>query len=236
MLHLIPLVRRAPVLAASTMVLGSVTFLLSLLRAGWLAVLGGLVTYFILSQYRGTLAKVLLASILAIGIGTVILQNIPGFEKPMTVLQQRFESLGDVDHDYSAIDREKQIQEGSENARAHPIGYGLGVFGTSTSINSYDGTNALIDNGFLARLIELGWAGFAGYLAPFIIAAALCFMGFLATFTPGITHQAQTDHLALAASCLVALMLLNIFGDFDRGITSFIGWMSLFFFVSLSAS
>jgi len=234
MLHLIPLIRRAPILAYSTMLLGSITFLLSLLRAGWVAVIGGLFVYFIFSERRFALAKMLAISIAVLAIGTLVLQNTPGFEKPVEVLSQRFASLGDVDHDYSAIDRENQIQEGAENAHANPIGYGLGVFGTVTAINSYDGMNALIDNGFLARLIELGLVGFAGYLAPFIGAAALCFLHFLDSWKPGNTTLSKTDHLALAAGSITALMLLNIFGDFDRGVTSFVGWMAIFFFVSLS--
>lgn len=235
MLHLLPLARRAPILAGSTLILGAVTFLLTMLRAGWVAVLGGLAVYFIFSEKRVTLTKALLTAIIALGIATIILQNTPGFDKPIATLGQRLNTLGDVEHDYSAIDRENQIRVGLEMAEKNPIGYGLGIFGMATSLNSYDGTNQLIDHGYLARLLELGWPGFAAYFLPFLAAAALCCMTLLDSFQPRKMESPKTDHLALAAGSLTSLMLLNCFGDFDRGVTSFIGWTAIFFFAAFQS-
>jgi putative inorganic carbon (HCO3(-)) transporter len=235
MLYLIPLARRAPILAYSTLILSAVTFLLSMLRAGWVASLGGLVVYFIFSEQRITLIKTLVFAVAALGVTTIVLQNTPGFDKPIATLGQRLNTLGDVEHDVSAIDRENQIRIGGDMTQQNPIGYGLGIFGMAASINSYDGTNALIDHGYLARILELGWPGFAGYLAPFFGAAALCCMSLLESFQRVRRPSLRTDHLALAAGSLASMLILNGFGDFDRGITAFIGWAAIFFFVSLSA-
>jgi hypothetical protein len=233
MLHLLPLARRAPILAGSTLILGSITLLLSMLRAGWVAALGGLAVYLIFSEQRMTLMKALLTVIVALVVSTTLLQNAPGFAKPMATLGQRLDTLGDVEHDHSAIDRENQMRVGLAMAAQNPIGYGLGIFGMATSLNSYDGTNQLIDHGFLARLLELGLPGFAGYMAPFLAGAGLCFMTLLDSFQPRKTESRYTDHLALAAATLTSLMLLNCFGDFDRGVTSYIGWTAIFFFAAL---
>jgi putative inorganic carbon (HCO3(-)) transporter len=207
--------------------LGS-ALLLTLVREAWVALVIGVVIYLFVSPRRfRTLPFLALYGLLL----TFLIAALPallGASQDDDLITSRIATFGDVGHDDSALTRSAEIQDSIAQGRANPIGRGLGQIGASSvlSTNSASGGNVL-DSGYLARLLELGWLGFAGYL--FVVGGS--FIALLARLfrTKGSAVIPADGKVLVATAAAICAMLLwsDAASDAHLGLDGLLFWIAL---------
>lgn len=201
--------------------------LLTLTRTAWVGLVVGIVAYLATSPRR--LATLPLLGIYA-ALMIVVAVTLPAFlgsDRNADVITSRLSTFGDVGHDVSALDRETEIQDALERGLSNPIGTGLGVLGSASKLdaNAQAVTGNVLDSGYLARLIELGWLGAAGYVVV-VIGAPLA-------LTYGLFRKKSTAGFdaRVAGAVAIALCAVLIWGDLGDdahlGIDGFFFWVAL---------
>ncbi len=151
-----------PFLAA----LGS-ALMLTLVREAWVGLIIGMVVYLVMSPRR-------MSAIPALGLFavllTVLVTALPallGSGPGGDFITTRITTLGDVGHDDSALERQEEIRDATEQGFENPLGSGLGNIGASSKLgNATTASNGtVLDSGYLSRFDELGWLGMLGYLS-----------------------------------------------------------------------
>jgi hypothetical protein len=139
------------------------------------------------------------------------------------VITSRISTLGDVSHDDSALARSGEIQDSIQAGLANPLGGGLGNVGSSSALSanpsSASGNN--LDSGYLARLLELGWLGFAGYL--FVV------IGSAVAIAAGMARSEQPEWKAVAVAICAALIWSDAAGDVHLGLAGLFFWIAVGF-------
>jgi hypothetical protein len=208
-------------------VLGA-ALLLTLVRSSWIGLIVGVVAYLALSPRRFRAMPFLLvyAALLAFFVA-----SLPAFlGAPFgDVLTTRIATLGDVDHDTSALARSTEIADAFEQGLENPIGMGLGMIGASSALSanptSPSGNN--LDSGYMARFLELGWLGFAGYVV--VVIGGLCVL-IASAFRRDRGRPKPTDLVVLiatAAAMCVALAWGDAAGDSHLGMDGFLFWIAM---------
>jgi putative inorganic carbon (HCO3(-)) transporter len=202
--------------------------LLTLVREAWIALVVGVVVYLLVSPRRVKTAPVLLIFVGVFSLLVVFLPAVLGAGRDSDVVTARIATMGDVDHDTSAIARTQEMQDSIQEALADPIGSGLGTIGAAAAISSNLNTGhaTVVDSGYLSRLLEMGWLGFAGYL--FVLLGG---MGVILSSIMKPTSKSQTvDNkimLATAAAMLAALIWADAAGDAHLGIEGVFFWIAM---------
>ena len=207
-----------PLIAA----LGS-ALLLTLVREAWVALVVGATAYLVLSPLRFRAAPFL--AICAV-VFSVLVSSLPAFlgaGQNSDVITSRISTLGDVSHDSSALARTGEIQDSIQAGLANPLGGGLGNVGSSSALSanpsSASGNN--LDSGYLARLLELGWLGFAGYLFVAI--------GSAVAIVRGMARSEHREWKAVAVAICAALIWSDAAGDAHLGLNGFLFWTAVGF-------
>jgi O-antigen ligase len=106
-----------------------------------------------------------------------------------------------------------------------PLGQGLGSVGTS-SVAGASGSTTTLDNGYLARFLELGFWGFGAYA----IAVCTAFWGTLSSFrkTP-ITDKLQSSVFAMTLAVQCMFLGLELSSDAHNSLLGVMFWATLFF-------
>jgi hypothetical protein len=204
----------------------SIALLLTSDRTAWLAFAAGLILYVVLSPRR-TYALASLGCILVLGtaLSAALLVTLGGNVDVVSTLQNRLASLSDIGEDTSFNSRRQQTASALHEGMSEPLGQGLGDVGSAANAGSSASTNTL-DNGYLARFVELGVIGWVAYLVALALAAVAVFRAYSAS-------RRATDPLLssiLAGSFAVQVMLLGteLSTDSHNGLLAIVFWFSLY--------
>ncbi len=211
-----------PLLNTIPLVLNAVALALTLERSCWIALSIGLATYLAFTARRG---RALLGVSVGVGILAVVISSAavssPHVQESIFGLQQRLNSLQDTSQDYSTQDREQQSRAAIRVALEHPFGFGLGLYGVAAKLHSLDSElPGWIDNGYLARFIELGWIGFVGYLCVTFGAFFLTVARWRECRRDSITQSA----LAISLGVQAVLLVLDASQDHHAAYVGVIFW------------
>jgi hypothetical protein len=219
-LHELDLRRPGPVLAVTVCV---AALALTNVRAAWLALAVGVAVFCVVSPQRG---RPLLA-VAAIAIVSVLLglsaSALLGSKDVATQLDARLDTLGDVDSAW-ANDRRRETAEAARQAWSEPLGQGLGTVGTSTKLGA-GGGQLTVDNGYLARFLEMGVAGFAAYVVA--LGAGIVF-ALRALVLSGARNERGRQSIAATAICVqVALLGMDLSVDAHGALAGLVFWLLL---------
>lgn len=212
----LPRLRASP-LPLAQFVCCTFALLLTQVRADWIGLGIGVLFYVCCTGRRWNVLQnvgaIIAVSVLIGGALPVLL----GTERTSQSLQQRFESLSDISTDASTASRLRQTQEGLSEAMSHPAGAGLGVLGTATQVGAKRQTTGL-DNGYVARFVELGYPGLIGYLGTIIFALAVA-------LRRSLTRDSWP---AIAGGAVqLALIWLDVSSDHHNSFTGVVFWLAV---------
>jgi len=136
-------------------------------------------------------------------------------------LVDRLSTLTDLQHDNSALSREEQTSRAFQQSLEEPLGQGLGVVGTATRLTT--GSTAVLDNGYMSRLTELGWIGFIAYLLAVGSALVFTLRRWYAARRNG-AEGGELDLLATSIALQAALIGAELSGDAHNQLTGVFFW------------
>lgn len=185
---------------------GSVAMLVvTQVRAAWFTLGAGWgILFFLLPAAARQKATLKLVSI---AIATLMIAF--AYQDRFSGFAQRFQSIGNLKSDTSFRERAHLLNLSIDYLINMPEGSGLGSDGRSAR-QSKTGVGGTLDNGFIAIVMVLGWAGAASYLGAF-----LYMLG------SGIWAARKTSpRLVLHGVAAMALLVANVFGT---GFSDFVG-------------
>lgn len=201
---------------------------LTSVRAGWLAVAVGIILYLLLSpQRRSTLMSLGTIAVAFALVGAGLLSTV-GFTNGALAtnsLTSRVSSLQNLSNDSSVRDREAVTAEALHTGIDEPLGQGIGVVGTSAKLSG--GQADSLDNGYLARFLEMGVPGTSLYLLAILVALFASFKTYRSYLRSGNGDTANIGAIALTVQ--LVLMVLEVGADSHNGFAGMLFWMSLFF-------
>lgn len=192
---------------------------LTLVRVDWLTLVLGIACYFALSPNRSSNLLALGACVLAFFLVTAALPRVLGADNLGSGLAARLSTLTELDSDTSYLVRAQYYGEPLAEAAENPAGTGLGIIGTAAKLGDR-GTPKAFDNGYVARLTEMGWFGTACYLAATF--GAFAFVLARRSAVPG-------PIIAAVAAVQLALIASDFSTDHHLGLDGMFFWLSLAF-------
>jgi hypothetical protein len=180
---------------------------LTYVRSVWVAIV--LAFLIVVAATRGAaLKRVAAVLVVLVALAPVVLTGSTG-----AALGERFDTLGSVEQDESAQDRQARVGL-LPKALSDPLGSGLGTAGEATRLNNNVGVR-YTDNGYLSLAIQLGPVGFLVVVSVILAAVA-------AAWRNAWRHGRSTDVLVLGVVGFLFLSLLA--GDHLYGIGGMIFW------------
>jgi putative inorganic carbon (HCO3(-)) transporter len=201
------------------------TLVLTMVRSNWIALIVAVLCYLSLTPMRGRNLMVMAA---ACGLCAAVVVNasvLLGSDAAGTDIGKRFSTFTDIGRDQSLRDRYQLLLGSLQTGLDQPTGGGLGMLGTAAKLGDA-GQTIVFDNGYLARFIELGYFGFACYLAT--LAAGVLF----AYRRWGELRRAGSPYASVAAAGIalqLALAWLDVSSDHHNGLLGIFFWLSLAF-------
>jgi O-antigen ligase len=194
---------------------------LTAVRICWIALPIGIVCYLVLASSRKTALTslaVLVLSVTAVTYAISIL--VPDASNSLSTLSSRANSLSELGYDHSTDVRKAETAEAYSESLEQPLGLGLGSVGTATKLST--GSTISLDNGFLARLVEMGFFGFALYIGGLLVALAYGFRGY--TMSRQRKDGPATDLFAVNLSLQLVLLVLEAASDAHLGFSGMMFW------------
>jgi hypothetical protein len=145
----------------------SAALMLTLVRAAWIGLAIGVLTYLFTAPQRLRIVVVIVFGTIFAAALASSLPTLLGDSYDAGSILGRFQTLGDVEHDLSANTREGEYYDAIDAAAKAPLGLGLGTFGPGARLSGavdIDQNGRVIDGGYLANLLSLGWVDFCFYL------------------------------------------------------------------------
>jgi putative inorganic carbon (HCO3(-)) transporter len=209
-------------------VLGA-ALLLTLVREAWIALLLGVVVYIVFSPRRVVTFPIMLAFAVIFSVLVAFLPAFLGAGQDSDVVSARIATIADVNHDESAIERSQEIQDSIQEALSDPIGSGLGTIGSAAMISSNLSLShgTVLDSGYLARLVELGWLGFVGYLFVAVGGFATILWSIFSRGSNATQSAENKVLLATAAAMCAALVWADAAGDAHLGVEGVFFWIAM---------
>ncbi len=202
---------------------------LTSVRSVWVAVALGVVLYLLLSPQRRTTLISLGAIAAAFTlVGAVLLTTVSysGAAKTTASLSSRLSTFSDLGNDRSVQARTQVSADSVETGIREPLGQGLGATGTSTKLSGGDAT--ALDNGYLARFLELGVAGMAAYMIALLLALIASFTSYR-TFLRSANANANAASIAAMGLVIQLLLLvLEVASDSHNSFPGMFFWFSVF--------
>jgi hypothetical protein len=207
---------RRPVLMVQ-IALCSAALALTLVRSDWIALAVGVACFLALSpNRRSNLFAFTFAAAAVISL-TLALPSLLGSTSFGATLSTRLSSFGELGVDASYAERAGYYGAPLVEAALTPQGSGLGVIGTAAKLGD-TGTTRYFDNGYIARLTEMGWFGTACYLAGTFGALA---------FVLSLRRTGPASIVAAVAGIQLALLFSDASSDHHLALSGLIFWLSL---------
>jgi O-antigen ligase len=205
-----------------------IALILTLVRATWITFVIGLAVYILLSPRRIVVFPYLVATVLAIAlVAEAVFALSNDAQVAGEAFAKRVQTFSDLGEDTSVNAREDQTGEIFRFVLREPLGQGLGAVGLSAKLGTA-GEVLVVDNGYIARFLEMGFIGVAVFLA----ALALAFVCGLRAYVHAARGR-QTEMMALLAVCLAVQLLFLI--D-QAGADSYFGSPAMCFWFALYVS
>lgn len=185
-------------------------------RAAWIATVVGFIIYAVLSTNPVRwIATVVLSAALLCGI-FVSVDEVATNGAITATMSDRIFSLDNLSNDASANDRTQQIRDGLTAVAQHPLGEGLGEFGTASKLNSDTNQVTFLDSGLLVRLVEMGVLGGSAYFAAYALLGYVLIGAYRRARSAKDVHAQKQLAAAIAALAVIVILLLS--GDDSRGV------------------
>jgi hypothetical protein len=206
-------------------VLGA-ALLLSMIREAWVAVTLGSIAYLVMSPRRLAVLPSLAVYVVLLVFLVTALPSLMGSAASSDIISSRLSTLTDIDHDTSALERQQEIADSFQKGFENPAGTGLGTVGAAAKLSDpNDMLGNALDSGYLARFIEMGWAGALAYLA--VVLGVPIAMGY-ALFRPGSSATLEVKVAGATALALCAtLAWSDAANDAHLGLDGFFFWLAL---------
>lgn len=222
----LPRLRAANVLRLSAIALNVAALALTLVRADWLALALAVLVFVALGPRKFRNLSFIGVAAIALALfgsnAAALLGNSPAGIQ----LQSRFESLNTITTDSSFLDRQLLFGNALSTALAEPTGEGLGVTGTAAKLGAR-GATADFDNGYIARLTEMGYFGTLVYLLTIVLMLAYSIGRWRAANRAKDLTAASIVSAAIAIQ--VALVFLDVSGDHHAQLSGIFFWLSYAF-------
>jgi hypothetical protein len=134
-------------------------------------------------------------------------------------------TFANLENDSSTQARTQSTEELLREAAAYPIGDGLGLIGTATQLTSFTQSINSIDGGLQARLVEMGFAGFIGYVGVVLLAFGFVVSLWLNARRSGDRAEEETLSVLLAAQA--ALIILDFSVDSHVSLSGALFWLTV---------
>ena len=197
---------------------------LTFVRASWLAVGLGAFVYFLLSPRRASALGVA-ALVGALTCAVVALApSIPAAAPIIDSVQTRIQTFQNLQSDDSYLARERATKSALDQSITEPLGQGLGNLGTSTKLAN-SGQTTVLDNGYLSRLLEMGFPGFLAYLCAVLVALCMSMSAWIAA-----SKRQDVESASIIAVCIaiqMALIGLEASSDHHNGLNGVLFWITL---------
>jgi putative inorganic carbon (HCO3(-)) transporter len=226
MILAIPLLRFGRVWTWPLLAALGAALLLSMIREAWVGLIVGTFVYLIASPRRlATIPPLAVYAVLVM----FLVSSLPallGSGVNADVITSRIATLGDVSHDDSALTRQNEISDALTQGLANPLGQGLGAVGAAAKLGfNVSAVGNVLDSGYLARLLELGWFGTLAYLSvviggPLVLAYALMRPASLASVDAKVAG-------ATAIAMCAALAWSDAANDSHLGLDGLFFWIAL---------
>lgn len=186
----------------------AIALALTLVRSAWIALAAALLAYlFFTPNSKKALAIVFAFSIAMPVFFWLVTPLIP--QTGRDVVFERVRTFTDLGKDTSVNARAVSTQDLLQQGVSEPLGQGLGIIGTSTQLTSMRHSIVSIDGGYQARFAEMGFFGFAGYVAALLLA----FGGALAIWRNA--KHTKNDTLCEMAAAVLAAQAVLLVMDFS---------------------
>ena len=195
-------------------------------RTRLVAVTAGSTLYLVMSPRRKDALKALgLVALLCTALSATVLLSLNGSQEGASLLQSRLASLGEISDDTSFADRQRQTSGAWHEGISEPLGQGLGSIGVAANAGASSSTNTL-DNGYLARFVELGVVGCAAYLVALVLAVVAVFRAYFMSLRAGDTLLCSI--LAGSFAVQVTMLGTDLSTDTHGGLLAIMFWFSLY--------
>lgn len=202
-----------------------ITLALTLVRSAWIASIVALVVYVAFSPRPRR----------ALGAGFAVAVLVAGFFAFVSpwvaeraghdVVAQRVQTFANLGGDSSARARIASTEDLLNAAVAYPIGEGLGMIGTAAQLSSVTQSVNSVDGGLQARLVEMGFAGFLGYVAALFCACVFVAARWQRARRSGDRTECEIMSVLLAVQA--ALIALDVSVDSHVNLTGALFWLTV---------
>jgi O-antigen ligase len=204
-----------------------IALMLTLVRSSWIMLTVGVLVYLVLAPSRGrTLAGIGVLVVGVIALSTVLINSTAGAEGSSNNFITRIQTFTDLGNDVSVNTRVDITQALFRLAIAEPLGQGLGAIGLSAKLGA-GGETIVVDNGYIARFIEMGFIGGAFFLASVIVSFAYGFAAYRKSWRSG--NPDLTDRLAACLCIQIMFMVGQAGADVYFGSEGMFFWLAIYF-------
>jgi hypothetical protein len=149
---------------------------LTLARICWIFTLVGILVYLLLTPRRATIVKLSASFVLILGIMLTALSQSDAGGAAIDTVSKRFSTFSDLSTDQSFNTRQRIANALPDVVAEAPLGEGLGVTGVAAKLTGGESV-IVVDNGYIARLVELGIPGVLFFLIALAIPVLPTFSG-----------------------------------------------------------
>lgn len=202
-----------------------VALALTLVRSAWIAVIVALVVYVAFSPRPRRALGAGFATAVAVAAFLAFVSPWIAERAGRDVVAQRVQTFANLGSDSSARARIASTEDLLDAAVAYPIGEGLGMIGTASQLSSVTQSVNSIDGGLQARLVEMGFAGFLGYVAALLCACAFVAGRWQRARRAGDRTECEIMSVLLAVQA--ALIALDVSVDSHVNLTGALFWLTV---------
>ena len=208
--------------------IGALTLMIGVLaltsvRSAWIAFAIGVLAYVLMSPRRAR--NIMIFGGIAVLCALLLFNasDLLGSAQAGNNLAERFNTFTNIASDRSYMDRQQYLGATLQEALEQPLGLGLGAVGTATKLTT--GGTVDFDNGYVARLVEMGYLGMLCYLATLVAALFLTFRYWRRSTRMGLHGDAAIAAALFAVQ--LALASLDISSDHHSNFSGLFFWMTL---------
>lgn len=202
-----------------------ITLALTLVRSAWIGLIVAIAVYAIFSSRPGRAVSVVLACAIVVTGFFAFLSPWITEQAGQDIIGQRVQTFTNLANDSSAQERTTSTEELVNAAIAYPIGEGLGMVGTAAQLTSFTQSINSVDGGLQARLVEMGFAGFIGYVAAVLLAFAFVLQRWLEARRSGDRTEGEIMSALLAVQA--ALIVLDFSADSHVNLAGALFWLTV---------